>query len=327
MKHLCKLLTAMAFVSILVSPSIAEAQSYPTKPIKLIVPWPAGGATDLIARAVTENMRKDLGQMIVVENKPGATGRIGIEAARLLPADGYTLLIAMSNTHGLAPALRKDLSYDPIVDFTQVGMICAAPLALTVRASLPVKTLPELIDYAKSNPGKLTYASGGIGSATHLMGEMFKAMAGIDIVHVPYKGQAPAVNDLLAGHVDMFFEGQIVKPHVDDGKLRVLATTGPQRWFMYPDIPTTTEAGLPDLVSAPWWGLQGPKGMPAPIVERLNRSMVAALKDPEVQSTLKSQGADIATETSPVQMKAFIAKEIERWEKNLKLINYQQKAG
>jgi tripartite-type tricarboxylate transporter receptor subunit TctC len=327
MKCLSKFLVAAAAAGALALPAVAVAQTYPTKPIKLIVPMPAGGATDFVGRTVAESMRQDLGQMIAVENKPGAAARIGIETARMAPADGYTLVLVLSNSHGLAPALRKDLPYDPIADFTPIGVIATGPMALIIRSSLPIKTLPELIDYAKRNPGKLTFASSGLGSGSHLQGEMLKHLAGIDIVHVPYKGTAPAMNDLLAGHVDLYFEGSAVKPHVDDGKLRILAAAGPKRWFLYPDVPTTAEQGLPGLVSQTWWGLMGPKGLPQPIVDRLNSSLLVALKDPKVRSAMETQGVQVVTETSPAQMVAFIASEIERWKANLKMIGYVHKAG
>jgi tripartite-type tricarboxylate transporter receptor subunit TctC len=323
MKCLAKFLVAAAFASSLVLPSLSVAQTYPTKPIKLIVPMPAGGISDIVARAAAESMRKDLGQMIVVENKPGAVGRIGIEAVRQSPADGYTLLLAISNTHVLAPVLRKDLPYDPEADFAPIGLICFSPLALVIRADLPITTVQELIDYAKKNPGKLTFASTGPGSGSHLPGEMLKYFAGIDILHVAYKGTAPALNDLLAGHVDMTFGGTDALPHVQDGKLRVLTTTGTDRWFVYPDAPTTTEAGLPKIRSAPWWGLEAPKGTPQPIIERLNRSLNVALKDANVRSTLNSQGYDVVKETSPAEMDSYIASEIKRWSETLTQINFK----
>lgn len=322
MNRISKLLCMALFGAALAAPSLAAAQAFPSKPIKLIVPWPAGGAADFVARAVSDAMRKDLGQTIVVDNRPGATGRIGIDALRSAPPDGYTLVMAISNTHGVAPALYPKLPYDSIRDFTPVGVAASGPLALTVHSSLPVKTLQELVEYAKRNPGKLNFASAGSGSGSHLMGEMLKAMARIDIVHVPFKGTAPAVNDLAAGHVHMIFEGSAVKPYVADGRLRVLATTGTKRWSAYPDTPTTAEAGFPKLLSASWFGIMGPKGMPQPIVDRLSRSLVVALKDPRVKSALQSQGLDVAEASSPADMSTFIASEIERWKSNLKLIKY-----
>ncbi|VCU71651.1 Tripartite tricarboxylate transporter family receptor [Pigmentiphaga humi] len=324
MNFLHKLLCSAALGAAFATPAAGLAQSYPTRPIKLVVPWPAGGPSDFVARAVAEGMREDLGQTIVVENKPGATGRIGTEAVRLAPPDGYTLVLAISNTHGVAPALYPKLPYDPVRDFTAVGVAAIGPLALAVRSTLPIKTMAELIDYAKRNPGKLNFASAGPGSGSHLMGEMLKAMAGIDIVHVPFKGTAPAVNDLVAGHVDLIFEGLAIKPYVTEGKLSVLATTGSARWFAYPDAPTTTEAGFPKLQSASWFGLMGPRDMPPAIVARLNRSLLVALKSPAVQAAFKSQGMDAAKATSPSEMDAFIADEIARWKENLALINYTQ---
>ncbi len=322
MKRLMKLLTATTLAVSAALPSIAAAQAYPNRPIKLIVPWPAGGASDIVARAVVEGMRKDLGQTVVVENKAGATGRIGIEAARTAPADGYTLVLAISNTHGLAPALYKSLPYDPVNDFTPVGLVAIGPLAVTVRSSLGVKTLPELVDYARRNPGKLNYASAGSGSGSHLLGEMLRAMAGINIVHVPFKGTAPAINDLAAGHVDLIFEGSAVKPYVSEGRLTVLATTGAKRWSAYPDAPTTAEAGYPKLLSSSWFGIMGPKGMPQPVVDRLSQSVNAALKSPEILNVLRAQGMEVVPSTSPAHLSSFMGSEIERWKANIKLINF-----
>lgn len=322
MKRLLKLLATISLAVSAVLPTLASAQAYPSRPIKLIVPWPAGGASDIVARAIVEGMRKDLGQTVVVENKAGATGRIGIEAARNSPADGYTLVLAISNTHGLAPALYKNLPYDPIRDFTPVGLVAIGPLAVTVRSSLGVKTLPELVEYAKRNPGKVNFASAGSGSGSHLLGEMLKSMAGINIVHVPFKGTAPAINDLAAGHVDLIFEGSAVKSYVTEGRLTVLATTGAKRWSAYPDAPTTAEAGFPKLLSASWFGIMGPKGMPQPVAERLSNSINVALKSPEVLAVLKAQGMEPVPSSSPAQLSSYMASEIDRWKANLKMINY-----
>lgn len=326
MKLVNRLVTALAVAGTLLASSAAMAQAYPNKPIKLVVPWAAGGPSDFVARVVTEGMRKDLGQPILIENKVGATGRIGTDAVRTAAPDGYTLLLAISNTHGVAPALYPNLPYDPVKDFSSVGVMAIGPLALTVRSSLPIKTLPELVAYAKRNPGKLTFASAGNGSGSHLLGEMLKAMGGIDILHVPYKGSAPAINDLAAGSVDIMFEGLALKPYVESGRLRVIATTGARRWSAYPEAPTTTEGGLPKLQSATWFGIMGPKGMPQPVVDRLSRALVAALKSTEIQAQLKTQGMEVATATSPAEMNAFVSSEVDRWKGLIKSINYKHES-
>lgn len=325
MKFVSNFLAVAALACTIGAPSVANAQAFPNKPIRLIVPWPSGGATDVVARVLAEGMRKDLGRSVVIENKPGATGRIGIEAVRSAPPDGYTLVMAISNTHGLAPALYPDLPYDPVKDFTPIGVAATGPLAVVVHPSVPAKTLPELVEYAKRNPGKLNFASAGAGSASHLLGEMLKSIAGIDMVHIGYKGTGQAVTDLAAGQVQLLFDGTPVMPYLKNDQLRALATTGPKRWSALPEVPTTTEAGYPKLQTYGWWGLMGPKGMPQPIVDRLNRSLNSALKDPFVQSTLHTQGMDVSEANTPAEMGAFIATEIVRWKANLKMINYTHK--
>lgn len=322
MSQAWRTMAALAASALLALASPAAAETFPTRPIKLIVPWPTGGATDQVARILADAMRKDLGQSVVVDNKPGATGRIGVDAARAAVADGYTLVMAISSTHGIAAALNPKLPYDPVKDFTPIGLAAVGPLAVTVHPSVPVTSLSELVEYAKRNPGKLNFASAGAGSGAHLMGEMLQKLAGLQMVHVPYKGTGQAVQDVVAGHAQLLIDGAAVKNYIADGRLRVLATTGSKRWSALPQVPTTAEAGMPQLQTAGWFGLMGPKGVPPAVVARLNQSLASALQSPDVQQALKNQGFDLPSDTGSAQMANFIASEVERWRSNLRLINY-----
>jgi len=302
--------------------AFAQPAAYPSKPIRLVVPWPAGGASDIVARAVAEEMRKSLGAMIVVENRAGATGRIGTEEVKRSAPDGYTLLMAISSTHGIAPALDTKLPYDPVKDFTPIGLAAIGPLAVVVSLNVPAKNIAELVAYAKKNPGKLSYASAGPGSGSHLFGEMLNKEAGIDLRHIPYKGTSPALVDVVSGNVDVFIDGATVRRYVAEGKLKLLATTGTARWSAYPEVPTVKEQGYPKLHTAGWFGLMGPKDLPVPLVTRLNQALNAALASPATATFLREQGLDPAP-GSAEGMQKFVQSEIERWRANVRAIGYR----
>ena len=291
----------------------AAPDRYPSKPIRLIVPYPPGGPTDLIARAVNEPLAQRLGQQVVIDNRGGATTVIGAELAARAPADGYTLLVATISTLAVNPALQKKLPYDPERDFAAVSMLAAQPYLLATTASLPVTSVSQLIAYAKANPGKLSFASAGVGAGAHLAAELFKYMAKIDVVHVPYKGTGPAITDLIGGHVAYQFGGvSVLMPFVGSGKLRALALSTAKRSAIAPDIPTVAESGLAGYAMSSWNSLVAPHGAPRQIIERLNAETVAVLNQLEIRERLRLQGVD-ADPGTPAQLAAHIKAERERF--------------
>jgi len=293
----------------------AAPDRYPSKPIRLIVPYPPGGPTDLIARAVNEPLAQRLGQQVVIDNRGGATTVIGAELAAHAPADGYTLLVATISTLAVNPALNKKLPYDPERDFSAVSMLAAQPYLLVTTVALPVTSVSQLIAYAKANPGKLSFASAGVGAGAHLAAELFKYMAKIDVVHVPYKGTGPAITDLIGGHVAYQFGGvSVLMPFVGSGKLRALALSTAKRSAIAPDIPTIAESGLAGYAMSSWNSLVAPRGTPRTIVERLNAETVAVLNQPEIRERLRLQGVD-ADPGTPAQLATHIKVERERFAK------------
>ena len=270
----------------------AFAQSYPNKPIKLLVPFPAGGATDILARALSQKLGEKLGQAVVVENRPGAGGTIGSDAAAKAAADGYTLLLATSSTHSIGPAINPKIPYDAQADFTPLGYVASSPNVVLVPITSPAKTMREFIDYARKNPGKLNYASSGNGTIVHLTTELFKSQSNTFMVHIPYRGTALAIPDLVSGKVDVMFDSLVTGlPHVKDGKLRALAVTSSLRTPLAPDLPAAAEV-LPGFESTTWFGLYGPKAMPADIVQRVNSALNAALADADVKERFARLGAE-----------------------------------
>jgi len=294
--------------------SAALAQpAFPEKPVTLVVPFPPGAATDIIARTVADRLSAKWKQTVLVENRAGATGSIGSNYVARSTPDGYTLLVATTSSHTMGPNLFKKKQWDPVKDFAPVTLLAWAPNVLEVNPSVPARTVPELIELLKKNPGKYTFASSGTGSSIHLAGEMFKSLAGVDIVHVPYKGAAPAVADLLGGQVDIMFDTVALSlPHIKAGKLRPLAVTTRQRSSSLPDVPTMQEAGLPGYEMAAWIGLLAPAGTPPQVVDKINRDTREVLAMPEVKERLFSVGTDVAT-TSGAEFGQLIQQELPKY--------------
>ncbi|HRE13978.1 MAG TPA: tripartite tricarboxylate transporter substrate binding protein [Usitatibacteraceae bacterium] len=294
----------------------ALAQPYPNKSVKLIVPYPPGGATDVIGRVMAQRLTTALGQQVVVDNRGGAGGNIGAEAAAKSPPDGYTLLMGALTSHSIMATLEKDkLRYDLSKDLVPVAIVGSVPLVWVVNPSLPVKTLKELVDYAKANPGKLTYASSGAGAPQRMCAELFKLKIGADMVHVPYKGSGPAMGDLVGGQVLTMCETvpaslQLIKA----GKLRALAVTMPERISQLPDVPTAAEAGVAGLEVASLFGIMAPAGTPAPVIQKLNAEVQKILGMPDAQEQLLQQGA-YAVRMSPEQSGERVKREIAQWAK------------
>lgn len=296
----------------------ALAQDFPSRPIKLIVPAAAGGPTHVTATILAEKMQAILGQPVVVEPRPGAGNNLGADFVAKSDPDGYTLLLATIGTHAINQTLFKKLPFDPIKDFDPVSLVVRYPLLLVVNDDSPFKTVKDLIDFAKKNPGKLNRASGGNGTSMHLSGELFVNQAGIDAPHIPYKGSAPALNDLLGGHVNFMFDSMITTvPLVEGGKLRALAVTGRQRSPLLPDVPTLAESGLPDYEAYGWTGIVVPAGTPKAVIGKLNSAVVEALKDPAVKEAFDKQAAE-PVGSSPEEFAAFIRSETDKWAKTIR---------
>ena len=300
------------------SPKLAQAQTspgnYPTKPIRLVVPFPAGGATDIFARTLSQKLGEKIGSSVVVDNKPGAGGTLGSDLVAKSVADGYTILLATSSTHSIGPNLNPRMPYDAVRDFTPIAQVGNAPSIMLVPNSSPAKTIQEWIELAKKNPGRLNYASSGNGTIVQLTAELFKSQAGLFVVHIPYKGTALAMPDLISGKVDVLFDSLPTGlPHVKDGRLRALGVTSAQRTSMAPGLPAIAEV-LPGYESTTWFGLFGPQGMRPEIVVRVNTAALQALADPEVKDKLQRLGIE-AIGTSPMQFTSMLAAESAKWKK------------
>ena len=292
----------------------AHAQAYPTKPIRLIVPFPAGGATDLFARSLSQKLGERLGQSVVVDNKPGAGGTLGSDLAAKATADGYTLLLSTTSTHSIGPNLNPKIPYDAVRDFTPIGQVGNAPSIMLVPNSSPAKTVQEWIALARQKPGQLNYASSGNGTIVQLTAELFKSQANLFVVHIPYKGTALAMPDLVSGKVDVLFDSLPTGlPHVKDGRLRALGVTSAKRTPLAPDLPPISDV-LPGYESTTWFGLFGPKGLPADVVARVNTAANQVLKDPEVIDKLTRLGIEPVGGT-PAQFTAMLATELAKWKK------------
>ena len=291
-----------------------SAQTYPTKPVKIVVPSAPGGGTDIVARLLAQSFSKALGQNFIVENKPGAGNLIGIETVARAPADGYTLLFVASPLV-LNPILFKKVNYDPIKDFSPISLAATAPNILVVHPSTPATNVKEWVELAHKGQNKLSYASAGVGTSPHMSMELFNAMAGIQTLHIPYKGTTPAVTDLLGGQVNAMFSNALtVMPHIQSGKLRALAVSGNRRLELLPDVPTVMEAGIAQYVSLQWYGLLAPAGTPPAVIQTINREMVKALQSKDIKDKLASEGAEPAGST-PAEFANLIKNDFEKWSK------------
>jgi len=302
----------LVFLAALAAPMLAQAQAWPVKPLRLIVAFPPGGTNDIVARSVAQRLSERLGQQTIVENRPGANGALGAEAAAKSAPDGYTLFIAAIN-HVVLPALYPKLPYDIERDFTPVVLLATVPIVVTVHPSLPVKSVAELIALAKAKAGELNYASSGNGGGTHLAGELFKMQAGVQLTHIPYKGSGPAMTDLIGGQVQlMFADLPSATGQIKGGKVKVLAVGSPQRSALVPDLPTVSASGLPGYEAYTWVGIMAPTGTPREIVGRLNAEAVAALGRQDLKDALATQGAEAAP-GSPEQFGAHVKSELAKW--------------
>jgi tripartite-type tricarboxylate transporter receptor subunit TctC len=307
-----KLVCASA-VLIALSVSAANAQDYPDRPVKIIVPTPPGGPVDVIGRLTANSLQNSLGKAFVVENRAGAGNTIGSKDAAEATPDGYTLLFTAASGQVIAPLLHPDAGYDPLKSFDPIALVGQSSNILVVNPSVPANSVQELVAYAKANPGKVNFSSGGIGVLPHLIGEMFKARAGIDIVHVPYKGGGPSINDVLAGNVQMTFEGtSVLLPLIQAGRLRALAVTTPKRIPQLPDVPTMVESGFPNFVSTSWTGLLAPAHTPQPIIAKLNSAINEGLKTPELKTALKRLSNEPLGGT-PADFTAVIKADLDKW--------------
>jgi tripartite-type tricarboxylate transporter receptor subunit TctC len=314
--------TVVALVGIaaiaVAAPTGAQTPAYPTKPIRLVVPFPPGGATDIIARAVAQKLSETWGQSIVVDNRPGAGGNIGTELVAKAAPDGYTLEMGTVGTHAINASLYAKIPFDNVKDFAPIILVAGVPNVLEVNPSLPINSVQELIAYAKANPGKLNFASSGNGTSIHLSGELFKVMTGVQMTHVPYKGSAPALQDLVAGQVQLMFDNLPPSlPQIKSGKLRALAVTSATRAPALPDVPTVAESGLPGFEASSWFGLLAPAGTPPTIIAKINAEVAAWLASPEGKEKLASIGANAAGGSSE-DFARHIQAETAKWAKVVK---------
>ena len=298
--------------------ALAAAQDYPSRPVRIIVPYPPGGPTDVIVRVVGNRLSESLGQPVIIENRAGASGMIGAELVAKAAPDGYTLLVNPS-IHVILPSLVAKMPFDAIKDFTHITLLVSVPLFLVVNNALPVKNVKDLIAYAKANPGKLNFASSSGGSSSQLAGEQFKLFAGVEMQHIPYKGSTPALTDVMGGQVQMMFDSTpSAMPFVKSGRLRALAVTTAKRTLAAPDIPSMAEAGLPGFDHSNWYGVWGPQGMPREVVAKLSAAIAATMQKKDVRDKLVELGADPVDGVSPAQFEAYAQSELARFAKIVK---------
>ena len=290
----------------------AGTADYPTVPVRIIVPFQAGGPTDILARAVAQHASQHLGQQFVVENKAGASGNIGADVVAKSKPDGYTLLMGSIGTNAVNAHLFSRMPYDTLKDFAPIALVANGTLMLVAHPSGPATDMPSLLAYARAHPGKLTYASGGAGASQHLAGELLKTTAKVDIVHVPYKGVVQGVTDVVAGQVNLTFDLATVEPHIRAGKLRPIAVANARRSAAFPDVPTIAEAGVPGYEASAWYGLFAPAGTPPAVIAKLNGEVVRALQDPALRQRLAILGAEPAGST-PEELARFVRAEYDKW--------------
>ncbi len=303
------------------TPVGAIAQAYPAKPIRMVVPFTPGGTTDILGRSIGQKITEAFGQQVIIDNRPGAGGSIGAESVAKSAPDGYTLMMGHIGTLAVNPSLYPRLGYDPVKGFAPVAWVARVPNVLVVSNAVPAKSVKELVALAKAKPGSLNYGSGGNGSAAHIATEYFKLQTGTFLVHIPYRGTAPAVTDLIAGQISLMLTGgPAVLPQVKAGQLRALAVTSPKRMEAQPDLPTIAESGYPGFEADQWYGVVAPAGTPADVVAKLNGAINRALTAPELRQRLSGEGAE-AVATTPQAFGALIVKEIERWRPVLKAGN------
>ena len=309
---------ALCVVVLCVASVTASAQTFPAHAVRLIVPWTPGGATDILARTMGQKMSEEWKQQVIVDNRPGGNGIIGTELAAKAAPDGYTLLMGATGPNSVLPSLMPKLPYDALKDFEPVSLVATTTYVLSVHPSMPVATVKELVALAKARPGQFTFASAGTGTPNHLSGEMFKSMTGIDMRHVPYKGSAPAMTDVMAGQVTMNFENIApVLPYVKAGKLKALGITAPKRSPLLPDVPTIAESGYPGFQAVGWFGLLVPAGTPKDVVMKVNAASVRALRLPDVAERLTGIGVEIHA-SSVEAFDAFLKAELAKWAKVIK---------
>ena len=310
--------TAILLAALACAPLAGFAQPYPAKPIRFVVPYPAGGPLDTVARLLGQKVAESVKQPVVVENKPGAGGNIGADFVAKSPPDGYTILMGAVATHAINPSLYTNVPYDPVRDFAPITQVASTPNVLVVNPTLPVKSVAELIAHARGNPGKLNFGSGSTGSAGHLAGELFKSLARVEMTHVPYKGAAPAMQDLIGGRIELMFDNLAsAKAQVAAGRVRALAVTTARRSPLVPDLPTIAEAGLPGFDISTWFGVFAPAGTPREALERLHAEFARALAAPEVREKMLALGAE-PVGNRPEEFAAFIRAEAEKYARVIK---------
>jgi tripartite-type tricarboxylate transporter receptor subunit TctC len=324
MKIPCARLMAVFAFAVPALDAVAAAQAYPTRPLRIVVAYTPAGTTDILARVIGQKMNEAWGQPVIIENRPGANGNIGTEYAAKTAPDGHTFLMTTAGPHGINPSLYKKLGYDAVKDFAAVTLVALVPNIMVVNNSLPVKDVKGLIAHAKANPGKLTYGSPGAGSTAHLSMELFKSMTGTNLVHVPYKGSAGVLTDLMGGQIAVTMDNlPPYLPQVKAGKIRALAVTPTKRSPALPDVPTVAEAGVPGYVSSAWFGLVAPAATPKPVIAKLHAETVRILQMPDVNARLADQGAEPVGST-PEQFDKHIRSEIAKWAKVIKEANVEQ---